>query len=89
MNLPEFDSKGNLPAFAWPGGYPIYYLARENSVLCAGCATKALKDEDEMTEFKPVASDVHWEGASLFCEQCNKEIESAYGDPGAEDEDNA
>ena len=23
MQLPERDSKGQLPAYAWPGGYPV------------------------------------------------------------------
>lgn len=76
----ERDSDGKLPAFAWPGGYPIYYLDKSCSVMCADCATKAL-DSEYGDGFAPVASDIHWEGDSLICEDCNKEIESAYGNP--------
>jgi hypothetical protein len=32
------DEHGNLEAFAWPGGYPIYYCDKENSILCQSCA---------------------------------------------------
>lgn len=28
------DETGKLPAYAWPGGYPIVYLDAENSWLC-------------------------------------------------------
>jgi len=25
---------GKLPAYAWPGAYPIVYLAKDNGILC-------------------------------------------------------
>jgi hypothetical protein len=77
---------GKLPAYAWPGGYPILYLDRENSTLCAECATKSLDDPEEVPQFKPVAFDVYYEGPTIHCEQCNAEIESAYGDPESPEE---
>lgn len=87
MTIEEMkNDKGELPAYAWPGGYPIIYLDKENSVLCAKCATKSLNDPDEVSQFKPVAYDVFYEGAADQCAQCNVTIESAYGDP--EDNDN-
>lgn len=86
--LPELTKDGNLPAYAWPGGYPLIYLDQENSALCSECATKSLKDPDEIPAFKPVACDIYLEGPTLYCDQCNVEIESAYGDPEAEEETN-
>lgn len=35
---------GLLPAYAWPGGYPIIYLDGNNKVLCATCATKEIDE---------------------------------------------
>ena len=29
---------GKLPSYAWPGGYPIYYLDGSNCILCPDCA---------------------------------------------------
>lgn len=84
----ERNSDGQLPGFAWPGGYPIYYLDRENSTLCAKCATKSLDDEDGNEGFKPCAFGIHYEGAPIQCEDCNTLIESAYGDPSEEKEEN-
>lgn len=84
----ERNSDGQLPAFAWPGGYPIIYLDKDCSTLCAKCATRSLDDADELPNFKPVAFDVYYEGPTLQCEQCNVDIESAYGDPSEEKEEN-
>lgn len=73
QELPR-DSDGKLSSWAWPGGYPIYYLDNENNILCPDCANK----EGYSTE--PVAADVNWEDSELFCDDCNKRIESAYAD---------
>lgn len=81
------NEKGELDAYAWPGGYPILYLDRDNSTLCAKCATESLKDPDEVPQFKPVACDIYYEGPTLQCDQCGTDIESAYGDPKTESED--
>lgn len=64
-----------LPAHAWPGGYPLYYLDGDGCILCAPCATRA-SEYSSCT----IAADVHWEGDALTCEQCNESIESAYGE---------
>ena len=66
-----------LDAFAWPGGYPMFYLDGNNSILCADCASESCSDD--IPKFRPVACDVHWEGDPLTCEHCNTDIESAYG----------
>lgn len=58
-----------LPAYAWPGGYPISYLDAENNELCADCANRnnypaaiaalcVLLDTSEPT----------------FCDQCSTDI---------------
>jgi len=70
----ERDENGKLPAYVWPGGYPIYYLDNENNVLCPICANK----EGMSTE--PIAFDVNWEDVSLYCDDCSKRIESAYAE---------
>lgn len=77
--LGEWDNSPlRFPAFAWPGGYPIIYLDHDNEVLCADCATKERADVE--------AYDVFYEGAPVYCAECNVEIESAYGDPEADNE---
>lgn len=77
MNLDEYrNEKGKLPAYAWPGGYPLYYLDNKNNVLCPACANKSGMSS------APVAVDTNWEDPHLHCDDCSQRIESAY----AEDE---
>jgi hypothetical protein len=73
-------SNGKLPAYAFPGGYPIFYLATDNGVLCPDCANQYTPERDNEDQLKPVLCDINYEDESLFCEHCNKRIESAYGD---------
>lgn len=66
---------GKLISFTSLGGYPIYYLDTENSILCAACAN----EPDEI--FKIVAGDAYMEGGDLECEGCGSLIKSAYDGP--------
>ncbi len=68
-----------LPAFAWPGGYPIVYLDGGNMPLCAACASECCGSE--VLCMRPTAFFVHFEGAPEQCSECYCEIESAYGEP--------
>lgn len=72
-----------LPSYAWPGGYPLYYLDGDNCVLCPKCAN-ASRDGSWDDSCFPVAYSVNWEDTDLYCEQCSKHIESAYGDDESE-----
>jgi hypothetical protein len=90
------DNDGEFPKYAWPGGYPIYYLLGDNEPLCADCAngqngseaTHRLTDKDGQatdSQWLIVAYEIHYEGAPISCAQCNTQIESAYGNPESED----
>jgi hypothetical protein len=82
-SLRASTADGRLPAYAWPGGYPIVYLTRNGLVLCPDCANKP---EDEYGD-PAVAGDVFWEGAPMECGDCGRQIESAYGDPNETSDD--
>ena len=80
------DENWKLAAYAWPGGYPVFYLTTDGGVLCAGnecangtesiaCSENCLEDDG----WRVIAGDIHWEGEPLTCDHCNGEIESAYG----------
>lgn len=73
--------------YAWPGGYPMYYLTADNGVLCPECAN----ENADLTQGDPsdrqwhiVANDVNYEDPHLHCDHCNKRIESAYAEDEAE-----
>lgn len=74
--------------YAWPGGYPLVLVMSDGECLCSSCTRqnyreirRAQKDRDYRSGWCPVGVDIHWEGAPIYCAQCNTPIESAYGDP--------
>jgi hypothetical protein len=73
-----------LDPFAWPGGYPVLWIAdidtHNCTTLCAKCATEERANETIST----LIPSIHWEGPPEICEGCNEEIPSAYGDPAEE-----
>ena len=80
---------GKLPAYAWPGGYPIIYIAADGGVFCPACANGE-NDSDATTDPSDCPDDAQWvidgwdvfyEGAPEHCSHCGAEIPSAYGDP--------
>jgi hypothetical protein len=70
------------------GGYPLIALTGDDSVICSICA------HNDRRRYLPTAGTpldnydrkealrdlhVHWEGRPIGCDNCNREIESAYG----------
>ncbi len=86
LNSIRQDWDGQLPSFAWPGGYPLYYLDSRNKSMCVKCARSAdMNPEMEVVDL-PVVCGINWENAFLFCDapfaadDCTDRIESAYAD---------
>lgn len=80
MELPR-DSNGKLSAYAWPGGYPLYYVMDDGEVLCPACVNDPSNPAHEAGAadgWRIVGADVNYEDANLYCAHCNKHIESAY-----------
>ncbi|UJF36548.1 hypothetical protein [Paenibacillus hexagrammi] len=71
-------NNNELPSHAFPGGYPLFYVDGDNSILCPTCANKSL--EGDYTYFHPVDFDTNWEDPHMYCDECSKHIESAYGE---------
>jgi len=77
----EESNKGRLPAYSFPGGYPLYYITKDGGVLCADCANDdrpANVDEFD-AQWYITDAEVNYEDDSLYCDNCGKQIESAYG----------
>lgn len=78
------DEHGNIPAYAWPGGYPVIVVMDDGETLCPECANDPSNPVHEgglADGWRMEATDIHYEGPPEVCAHCNKEIESAYGDP--------
>jgi len=71
--------------FAWPGGYPCYFVTSDGAALsfetardCRRDILSAIADNDH-SGWRIVAMDVNWEDDSLYCDHSGKRIPSAYG----------
>lgn len=94
------DARKSLNAYAWPGGYPVCYLARDgcrddetgkldfnqhDRTESACCAT-CTANVESWPDLIIVAEYIHYEGPPEYCEWCNGFTDSAYGDPAEETE---
>jgi hypothetical protein len=72
--------------YAWPGGYPTYFLCDDGEALCHDCLSKnRIQVIDAVANkqnggWRVVALDINYEDSNCYCANCNKQIESAYGD---------
>ncbi len=84
----EFGAALKRGAYAWPGGYPTFFVTSDGGCLCFQCAMHEAKRITESIRegardgWRVETQDVNWEDAGLYCDHCNERIESAY----AEDE---
>lgn len=76
--------------FAWPGGYPVYWLMADGAA-CAFDVCKSREERRSMLEaiarpeyrqsgWRPVALQINWEDSELYCAHTNARIPSAYAE---------
>ena len=82
QNSIAIKSDGKPIAYAWPGGYPVYYLIQEFEkpygtidCFCPDCTPRFLGGNDVV-----ISAEVNWEDPQLYCDSCQKRIESAYAE---------
>jgi transcription initiation factor TFIIIB Brf1 subunit/transcription initiation factor TFIIB len=61
--------------------YPLIVLTVYNQNVCEECGEFAFDSTEIFTKI------VHWEGAAIECDRCGCMIESAYGDPFEEEDE--
>ena len=67
------------------GSYPVYLYTSDGAALCFDCAREEYRQvsrairEKASDGWRVVGCDVNYESTDLYCDQCNKSIESAYG----------
>lgn len=72
--------------FAWPGGYPKFFLCADGETLSYEAARECFKQiahahcypEYRDSQWTLVGYDVNWEDQNMVCAHTNKPIESAY-----------
>jgi len=71
--------------YAWPGGYPLYFLCSDGEALSFKTVRKefkliarAIKHTDNTGGWRVVGCDVNYEKADLYDAHTNEKIEAAY-----------
>ena len=82
----QFIKDLDYGAYAFPGGYPRFFVTHDGEALSFESATKnrklivsAIEDNDK-SGWMVIGCDINWEDGTLRCADSNKPIESAYGD---------
>ena len=74
--LVQTFADGTAVKFTSVGGYPIFYVSRCNGVLCPQCALNIERRDAGAI----VATDANWENPTMYCDDCQDRIESAYAE---------
>jgi hypothetical protein len=76
--------------YAWPGGYPCYFITDDGAALSFDAVKEELKrimwsiKTEDRGGWRVIGLDVNYEDPSLFCAHTNKRIPSAYAEDEAE-----
>jgi len=88
--LSDFRRAMRHGPYAWPGGYPAYFVMSDGGALSFAAARSerrqiiaALADYQngnrrERSGWRPVALEINWEDSELACAHTGKPIEAAY-----------
>lgn len=83
----DFKACLRASGFAWPGGYPLYFLTSDGAALSFAAAREnareiiaALNTGDKRSGWHVCACEINWEDSSLVCDHSGKPIPSAYGE---------
>lgn len=84
------DLKATLRAggYAWPGGYPLYFVTSDGAALSFESVRANLRDclgaidfpDRFEAEWRVVACDINWEDSELRCDHSGERIPAAYDD---------
>jgi hypothetical protein len=89
MHIRDIKAALRNGPYAWPGGYPLYFLTTEGEALSFAAVRKGwrevVRSNCDMvggdSSWRIVGVDTNWEDPELFCAETNERIESAYAEP--------
>ncbi len=88
MTLAEIKERLRSGPYAWPGGYPVYFVTADGAALSFDAVKQEWRNivwahlADPDSGWFIEGADINWEDPVLYCDHTGKRIESAY----AEDE---
>jgi hypothetical protein len=72
--------------YAWPGGYPVYFIASDGEALSFKAVKENYKEvlravrEQSDYGWRVIYMDVNWGEYDWYCAHSGERIESAYGE---------
>lgn len=100
MTLKAVKEQLRAGPYAWPGGYPRYFICGDGEAMCFACVRKQWRGvvsahrqmsqtnghrvPSNVSEWLMAATGVNWEDPDLFCAHCGTRIQSAYAEEEAE-----
>jgi hypothetical protein len=87
MTLAEIKTHLRNGPYAWPGGYPMYFVTSDGAALSFKAVRKEWRyivdahlRDDKRCGWHIAGADINWEDPDLFCDHTGERIESAYAD---------
>lgn len=84
--ISDFRAAMRQGPFAWPGGYPCYFVTSDGAALSFDSAKKERRlilesiRDGSSDGWRVVGFGVNWEDSTLVCDHSGLAIESAYGE---------
>jgi hypothetical protein len=73
--------------YAWPGGYPMFYVTHDGDTLHPDCVKRHYRAASHAIRHgeydRIVEVDINWESPDMYCAICQERIESAYAEDDA------
>jgi hypothetical protein len=73
--------------YAWPGGYPRYFICADGEALSfpeaehnKALIVDAINGDPFNSEWRVVGCEINWEDQDLICVSSGERIQSAYGE---------
>jgi hypothetical protein len=85
-SISDFRSAMRHGPYAWPGGYPCYFVTSDGAALSFEAARKERRNILESIAhrlndgWRVTGLDVNYEDDQLYCDHTNERIPSAYGE---------
>lgn len=87
MTLRDVKAALRSGPYAWPGGYPLYFVTADGAVLSFAAVRERFREVcadmlgmSALAQWRIVGLDVNWENPELFCDHTGARIESAYAE---------
>lgn len=90
-SISDFRKAYRMGPYAWPGGYPMYFITNDGAALSWNAARynrrsilEALRDSDKRSGWHIAGAEINWEDPCLHCDDTGERIPSAYAEDKAE-----